>query len=203
MRYRRLMMLGLLLGMPAVSQGAVLTFALEGSVDTVSNVTGPPIGIHQGDRAILTYTFNSDAPHNQNVGSYDGIASSLRIGNEVFTTVGVPDLFVQERVYSAFAVKTSTIGLQSSGWTTFELGSDRTDIFPDGSLPETPPDLSLFTFKRFQVTINDSTGSPQIYIGGSIDSSYAVPEPLTAMLLSVGGLLMGGHRRSRLPRVRV
>lgn len=195
MRYKRLLTLGLMLGLPAVSQAAILTFALEGNVDTITNLTGSPVAVYEGDRAVLNYTFDSDAPHNNGVASYDGISSSLRIGDDVFTTVGLPNISVHAGTNHSSSVNSAVIGLGATGRMQFSLQSNRNDIFADGSLPEVPPDITLFSSKWFQVVINDATGSPQLGISGSIDSSYVVPEPLSAMFLGAGGLLMGGRRR--------
>lgn len=198
MTCKRLLMLGLLLGLPAVSQGAVLTFAFEGTVDTVMNRTPWTIDIHPGDRAILTYTFDSNAPHNTRfTDSYDAISASLRIGDDAFAMEVLPAITVQVSAPQMFSVGCTEIsGLETTGWMSSELFSDNS-VFPNDSLPLTPPDLSLFFFKSFHVTLLGPTGSPELSISGTVDSSYAVPEPLSAMLLGIGSLLMGGLRRSR------
>ncbi len=204
--HRHILALGLLLCLPAVSRGEVLTFGFEGDVTQVHDSVGVLNFIHPGQRFVYTFSFDTNAPNVYpypfpNAASYYGISSSLTVGGFPFTT-GMP--FVN--IYNYTTPDDS-----------FEVGSviewDRPELLPSGhgvsvkliwgdvfqgvSLPRSPYDLALFQYTGFQMIFmapGGSTGT-SLDVAGTIDSMYLVPEPAAVFMLGLATLLVARKRR--------
>jgi hypothetical protein len=197
-----------LLSCPLVTQGTILTFVMEGTVSTVgSDPPGLPSPVGAvGDRAVYTFTFDSDAPNTSWVpwaGGYQAISSSLRIGSQELIS-SAPTILIQhpgDLFDLNFSVEPPAPEiLSANGY--FSLNDQaESNALVDVSLPLLPYDLGLFAFKSFTINLLGPPPPGQssqsiVYLSGAIDEFYAVPEPGCVLLL-VLALAAAFKRRPR------
>lgn len=205
MRYKRLLMLGFLLGLPAVSQGAVVTFGFEGDVANIHDPVGVLDFVHSGQRFVYTFSFDTDTPNvypepNPNAGSFVGISSSLTVGGLPFT-VGVPVIGTADMPGSDEFGVGSPIQWDQPGFLASGHGVSVNllygNVFDSPALPQVPYDLTLFTSKSFGVQFWVPGGSTGEIVGfsGPVDSMYLVPEPATGIGLALASLIILRKRR--------
>jgi hypothetical protein len=135
------------------------------------------------------------------IGGYTGTlggpvlgANSIRVSNDDLLGPIFGDVyFVNKRFPSGpsvagMAPDQFVVGLVDSG----------ASIFDSDALPLTPPDLSSFDIRRWQLEFLDAAGG-KLRVAGQITSLEAVPEPGTLFLLGSGllGLARYGRKKFR------
>lgn len=205
MRYKQLLMLGLLLGMPAISQGAVLTYGFEGNVTGKYDPTGLLDFAQLGQRFAYVFSVDTGTPNvypdpNPNAGSFLGISSSLTVGGFPFT-VDAPIINTADSPGSDVFEVSSNIQWDRAGFLPSGHGVSVNlwlgNVFSSPALPQAAYDLDLFTYKEFQVRFQVPGGSTgeSVAFYGNIDSMYLVPEPMTGIGLAIAGLFVIAKRR--------
>jgi hypothetical protein len=183
---------------PSTSEAAVLTFATEGTIQSIIDPAGLLPSVHPGDRVIHTFSFDSNTPDTyplSSAGVYEGITASLRVGSiEIPSMSPLPRIEVipPYGVMSRYRVTSFLSSGSLQGSTYSHLDDGIGDVISSDALPLVPLDLNLFSFKEFSVSLFGPLQPPDMYppmvnLSGYIDSFYAVPEP-TSMLLVIAAL---------------
>ncbi len=208
MRCMRLLMMGLLICWPAVSQGAVLTFGFEGSVDHIGYDPLAPVDIQVGDKLVYEYTFDTNPPY-VGGGIYGAIGASITVGDDRFPVVppstGEPAVQLLPSisnpglltVWSSVefdvpnASRSGNVAVMLTG--VLRPGNESPPWWPLLS----PPDLSAdFTSAMWSAYIfGQEYNDPPYGLSGTVTRSYVVPEPITAVLVAFAGIAFAGKRR--------
>lgn len=204
MRYRRLLMLGLIFGLPAVSQGEVLTFAFDGFVEHVGSDPLAPVHFEIGEPITYEYTFDTNAPY---IGGdrFAALSATIAIGDDNFPIIPYGSdppvtLRVQDSTLDIFGVNSSVTfpGLDRSrhGFVSVYLSTYAGNGITDWRPPALPPDLSRFSTTEWAMYIFGAhEGDVAFEASGVITRSYQVPDPTTAVFLVLAGVSAVNTRR--------
>jgi hypothetical protein len=191
---------GALIGLfvlPLASQGAVLTFTMEGHITQVIDPLKLLTFAGLGDKVTYTFSFDSKTPDTNptpTLGIYQAISASARVKDTTFdlAALGPPTIEVQHPldlydVASWFS--TGLPDLKSEGFAHFVLSDqDESNALIDDSLPLLPLDLTPFASRQFGLQFWPSDwgyNPPTLYLIGNIESFTPEPACMTSLLLGL------------------
>jgi hypothetical protein len=184
------------------------TFAFSGHITRLSGDVGFLGGtIPLGTPFSGSYTFESTTPDAEpadpTVGFYDGAlrAFSVQVGPHLLTGSLDP---VRNSIAVSHCVEGEDFGdvytpgdrmslLGKAVNTSIFLADYSATAFTNDALPLTPPSLTLFDERKFQIL--DAAMYARFSVVGQLTSFTHVPEPATLALLALGGLAL--LRRTR------
>lgn len=189
---------GVLIGLfalPSLSRGAILTFTMEGSINEVIDPAGLLTFAGVGDRAVYTFSFNSDAPDGSpsaSRGTYSGISSGLQVKDVTFTGYA-PEMLVQHPgdlfEVSSWA-NVNLPGMDPLGFAIFDLVDDvANNSLTDTLLPLEPLNLEPFHVRSFGLSfwpVGGGHDRPTLYLIGTVTSFTPEPASLAAMAVGLG-----------------
>jgi hypothetical protein len=185
-----------------------VTFAFSGHITGLSGDVGFLGGtIPVGTPFSGSYKFESTTPDatpgDPSLGSYNGAlrAFSVQVGPHLLTGTLNP---VRNRIGVLHCVEGADFGdyytpgdrmslLGKAVDTSILLFDSSATAFTSDALPLTPPSLTLFDEREFQIV--DAAMYARFFVVGQLTSFTHVPEPGTLALLALGGLTL--LRRTR------
>lgn len=192
----------LLLTLPVASPANMLTWAMDGTIQQVSDSLG--IGFAQvGSHVVYTFTFDSDTPNTYlgtNGATYIGDSSALAVDTTLISggpprmEIGRHPTFHDNDMFQVV----SPIESESIHGAFFFRLMDRLGTgLTDTSLPSQPYDLTQFTDTYFSATVSgyNAPYGTLLTFSGNINSFYVVPEPASFVLLALTILPLTRRRR--------
>lgn len=195
----------LLLGPPLAAQGEIVTWAMEGTIQSVTDPLGL-IGFAQVEEHVLyTFTFDRDTPDTNPTttsATYLGSAATFAVGTTSFPAAA-PQIDIQRHPsFHANDLFNVSSGLQVEGMpgsVYFRLRDPLGTALTDTALPPQPCPLASFAGAGFSASVSGppSPGNPSgtlLSFTGSVDAFYAMPEPCSLMLFAMATMAFAIRR---------